>query len=817
VTQSPPRWVGQSLRRTEDPRLLTGAGRFIDDLAPEPGMVQAAILRSPHAHARVVSVDAAAALRLPGVLGVLTGEDIRRLSRPFPLAVSVPVAYYAAAVDRVRFVGEPVAVVVAESRYLAEDALDLIEVDYDVLPPVLDPEAALAERAPLLHEQVGSNVGNHRSFEFGDPSGAFAEADLVVEERFSYSRYSSLPIETYGLIAHHDRGSGLVTIWSNFHGPFVLHSVVAGGLGIPGNQLRFIIPPEIGGSFGIKSGIYPYMVLVALASRAVGRPVKWIEDRREHLLASCSGTDRISYVRAAFRRDGELIGLEYRFLDNVGAYIRSPEPATMFRCFGNFTGAYAVRNVQVETYSIMTNKAPTGLNRGFGGPQLYFPLERVMDLAAEQLGHDPAELRRRNLVPANAFPYRTPLGGVYDSGNYQAVLERALERSGYRDLRAEQQRARAEGRRVGIGLASIVDPSGTNMGYITLAQTHEERARQLPKSGCTESSTITMDPSGGITVRLTTTPEGQGHETVATQVVADELGVPPERVRVLAEMDTLTQPWTITTGSYSSRFGPLGTSAIALAARKLRDKLGRIAAHALEADPGDLDLVDGNFVVRGAPERLLALRHAAGIAHWNAASLPVEIDPGLQETGFYSLPIVSAPNERDEVDSSATYAFVTDIVAVEVNPDTYDVKILSYTTVHDAGRILNPMLVEGQIYGATIHGLGGALYEQLRYGADGQLLTGSLMDYLCPTAQESPSLLVDHLETPSPLTLLGAKGVGEGNCMSTPPAIANAVADALGLRVTELPLTPDTLFQALSAASHPAASILHPSSGAERP
>jgi 2-furoyl-CoA dehydrogenase large subunit len=801
------------MRRTEDRRLLTGAGHFIDDLQPVGGIVEAAILRSPHPHARIISIDTSKAEQAPGVLGTLTGQEVRRLARPFPLAVDAPIFYYPLAVDRARFVGEPIAVVVAENRYLAEDALDLIEVEYDPLPLVLDPEQAMQADAPVLHDDARSNIGNHRSFQFGDPDGAFSSAHVVIEERLEFPRYSSLPVETYGVVAHHDRAYDSVTIWSNFHGPFVLHSVVAGALGLAQNKVRFVIPPDIGGSFGIKSGIYPYMVLMALASRVVGRPVKWTEDRREHLLASCSGTDRVSYVRAAFEGSGEMLGLDYRLIDNVGAYIRSPEPATMYRCFGNFTGAYAVRNVRVETYSVMTNKAMTGLNRGFGGPQLYFGLERVMDLAAERLRMDPVEIRRRNLVQVDQFPYRTPLGGVYDSGNYQAVLERAVELSGYRELRAKQAEARAAGRLSGIGMATIVDPSGTNMGYITLAQTPEERARSLPKSGCVEATTINMDPSGGLTLRLTTTPEGQGHETVAAQIVADELGVLPERVQVLAEMDSLSQPWTITTGSYSSRFGPLGASAVASAAVKLRTKLASIAAHVLEADRNDLDFRDGAFSVRGAPERSVSVRQAAGIAHWNAASLPPDIEAGLQETAFYSLPVAAAPDERDQVDSSACYGFVVDIVAVEIDPETLEVRIVKYATAHDAGRILNPLLAEGQIYGAALHGIGGALYEEARYGADGQLQTASLMDYLCPTAVESPQLAIDHIETPSPLTLLGAKGVGEGSSMSAPPALANAVADALrplGLRISSLPATPDRLFEAARSA---AASPLPPNPG----
>jgi 2-furoyl-CoA dehydrogenase large subunit len=790
--------VGQSAKRVEDQRLLTGKGRFVDDLEPVANIAHAAILRSTQAHAKIVSIDTAEAEEAPGVLGVLTGEDVREMSEPFPLAVNVPVNYYSMAIDKVRYVGEPVAVVVAENRYVAEDAAELIQVEYEPLPVVLDPEEALEPDACLLHDEVGSNAGNHRSFEFGDPDGAFAEADVVVEDKFKLHRYSSTPIETYGVIANYDESEDSMTIWSNFHGPFILHRVVASALGIPQNRLYFIVPPDIGGSFGIKSAAYPYMTLMGIASRKLGRPVKWIEDRVEHLLASSSGTARVADVRAAFRRDGELIGLDYRFIDDVGGYIRSPEPATMYRCFGNFTGAYAVKNVRAETLSVMTNKTPTGLNRGFGGPQLYFPLERAMDLAAEELDLDPAELRSRNLIGTDQFPYHTPLGSIYDSGDYEAVLNRALELSKYQELREQQKRAREEGRYLGIGIAVVVEPSGTNMGYVTLAQPHEERPRGM--SGCTDAATISMDPSGRVTVRLTSTPQGQGHETVATQIVVDELGIPAEHVHAIAEMDTSALPWTITTGSYSSRFAPLSASAVAMAARKLRAKLARIAAHLLDVDVDELELEDGTFKVRDEPENSLPLRAAAGTAHWNSSSLPEEIDPSLYETGVYSLQVTSPPNEEDQIDSSACYGFLADVVVVEVDPETYEIHIVDYVTVHDAGRVLNPMIVDGQIYGGTAHGIGGTLYEEFRYSEDGQLVTGSFMDYLCPTATETPPLTIDHIETPSPFSLLGAKGLGEGNSMSTPAALANAVSDAmrpLGLSIRELPINPSGLYSAI--------------------
>lgn len=792
--------VGRSHGRVEDRRLLTGRGRFIDDIEPVGNVAHAAVVRSTQAHARIVSVDAGEARRAPGVVGVITGEDVRRLSRPFPLAVDVPVEYYPAAVDKVRYVGEPVAVVVAEDRYLAEDAAELVEVEYEELPAVVDVEEAMEEGAPLLHERVGSNVGNHRSFEFGDPERAFSEADLVVEESFRFPRYSSTPIETYGVIADYDPAEDAMTIWANFHGPFIMHRVVSAALGIPENRVRFVVPQDIGGSFGIKSAVYPYMALMGIASRALGRPVKWIEDRIEHLLGSSSGTGRVSRVRAAFREDGRLLGLDYRFVDDVGGYIRSPEPATMYRCFGNFTGPYRVEDVRAETISVMTNKTPTGLNRGFGGPQLYFALERTMDLAARRLGLDPAEIRRRNLIASDEFPYRTPFGGVYDSGNYQAVLERALEMSGYERLREEQKKAREQGRRIGVGLATIVDPSGTNMGYVTLAKTREERASSNDLSGCTEAATVSVDPSGGVTVSITTTPQGQGHETVATQIVCDELGVAPERVRVVAEMNTSTMPWTITTGSYSSRFAPLSASAIALAARRLREKLARIAAHLLDAAPEELEFEEGAFVVRGDPERKVSLRRAAGAAHWNSSALPEDVDPGLHETAFFSLSVTSPPGEDDRVDSSATYGFLADVAVVEVDRETCEVKVLDYFTVHDAGRLLNPMLAEGQIYGGAAHGLGGALYEEFLYDEEGQLKNASFMDYLCPTAAEVPGLNIDHIETPSPYSLLGAKGLGEGSTMSVPVAVANAISDALQpeeVEITGLPVTPERVFELL--------------------
>ncbi|HEU5319240.1 MAG TPA: molybdopterin cofactor-binding domain-containing protein, partial [Methylomirabilota bacterium] len=409
-------WIGRPVKRVEDARLLTGRGAFIDDHPPVSHAHHAAIVRSPHAHARIRGWDVRAALAMPGVVGVVTGADVAQATRPFGVGVTAPVHYYCAATDRARFVGEPVAVVVARDRYLAEDAAEAVVVDYEPLPAVLDPERALAPDAPVLHEAVGSNLAGHRRLVYGDPDGAFAEADVVLRERFRVPKYGSTPIETYGIIARWDGLDGVLTVWSNFMGPVIMHPLVARVLGLPENRLRFVVPPDIGGSFGIKSSIYPYIALIGLAAMKTGVAVKWIEDRREHLLASSSGTDRIAYRELAARADGTVLGMRYRWLDNVGGYIRSPEPGCSFRPTGNFVGPYRFQHLEVDASVVMTNKSLTGPNRGYACGHLYFETERMMDLLAETLGLDPVEVRRKNLIPADALPYRTPTGGLYDSG-----------------------------------------------------------------------------------------------------------------------------------------------------------------------------------------------------------------------------------------------------------------------------------------------------------------------------------------------------------------------------------------------------------------
>jgi 2-furoyl-CoA dehydrogenase large subunit len=744
-------WVGQPLERLEDEALLRGEGRFMDDVEPVPHAGHAAIVRSQLAHTRIVRIDPSAAVGHPGVLGVLTGADVAAMSRPFPAGVDSPVPYHAAAHETARYAGEPLAVVVARDRYVAEDAAELVEVEYEPLEPVLDPEQGL--------------VVSDRSFSYGAVDEAFAAADVVVSGRYPFPRWTCCPVETYGVICDWDAATGALTAWANFQGPYTLHSVAAAALGLRGSKLRLITPRDSGGSFGIKATVYAYVVLIGLASRKLGIPVRWTEDRMEHFAGSATATGRITGLEAAFAADGELLALRYDAIEDVGAYVRAPEPATLYRMHGSLSGAYRVRNVATRNRVVLTNRCPTGLNRGFGGPQVYLALERTMDAAARQLGIDPAELRRRNLIRPDEFPYRTATGGLYDSGDYEACLDRALELGRYAERRAEP----TEGRLLGIGLACVVEPSISNMGYITLANTAEERAGGLPKSGNAEGATVSVSALGGITVRVGTTPQGQGHATVCAQIVADALGVSPAEVDVLTELDTSTSAWTVASGNYSSRFSGVGAGAVHLAAQKLAAKVQAIRDH----------LGDDS----------LPLRRVAGIAHWNPDALPPGMEAGLHETAFCAAPNLAPPDEDDRVASSAAHGFIVDLAVVEVSRETGEVTVLDYVTVHDAGTVLNPALFEGQVRGGFAHGVAPALFERVVYDEDGNLLTGTFMDYLCPTGPDLPPLRMAHLETPSPFTPLGAKGVGEGNTMSVPVAIANAVADALGREDVELPLT----------------------------
>jgi 2-furoyl-CoA dehydrogenase large subunit len=782
-------WIGSPVPRKEDEALLTGQARFIDDLSPIAGIRFAAILRSPHPHARIVRIDTARAMALPGVHSVVIGTELAELIGPVPSVVRSPLAYYPIAIDRVRHVGEPVAVVVADTRYIAEDACDLIDVRYEPLPAVADLASAISPDAVLLHEKAGSNVIGPRAFRYGDPERAFAEADRVFELSYSFPRYASTPMETFGVIAHYERAPDRYTVWSNFQGPFVLQPLMAGALRVPGNRLRLITPPSSGGSFGVKQAILSSIVLLAAVSRRTELPVKWIEDRAEHLTAASASSDRLGTVAAAFRNDGKLLGLRFKNVANMGAYIRAPEPASLYRMHAASNGCYDVRNIEIHNELVVTNRTPVGLNRGYGGPQFYFALERVMEMAARGLGIDPAEIRRRNFIPAGAFPYRAPAGAVYDAGDYEAALCELLRLAGYEALKRRRDEARQAGRLFGIGIAAGVEPSGSNMAYVSLAQTAEERSRGDRKSGANASAVISVDPSGQVTVRLCSTPNGQGHATVAAQIVADALGLRPADIDVVTDIDTLTSAWSIASGNYSNRFASIVVDAVARSAGQVAQKIRLLAAEALDAAPEDIELREGYAWVRGQSNKGLPFRRAAARAHWDPTHLPDGAAPGIVETAVVSPPVLGALDDQDRVASASTFGFVIDLAAVEIDRRTGVLRIHKYVSVHDVGRQINPKIVEGQVHGGFAHGLGAALFEELAYDERGNFLSGTFADYLCPTAVEVPPLDIGHVETPSPMNALGAKGMGDGSSMLAPAAIANAVADALGRDDITLPLT----------------------------
>jgi 2-furoyl-CoA dehydrogenase large subunit len=782
-------WCGQSIERVEDAALLTGCGRYIDDLGVRPGTLHAAILRSPHAHARIVAIRVEAARKLPGVAAVLTGADVTKYSTSLVVGVKAPIECWPIATDRVRYVGEPVAVVVATSRYVAEDAIDLIEVDYDALPVVIDPVDALDPGRPVLHDGLRSNLANERSFRYGDPEAAFAGAARRVSVTIRYPRNSCTPMETYGVVAEYDAAEDSYDVLANFMGPFSLHAVMARALKVPANRFRLRTPPDSGGSFGVKQGVFPYVVLMGVAARATGRPVKWIEDRLEHLAASVSATNRVTTLEAAVDVDGRVRALAWDQVEDVGAHIRAPEPATLYRMHGNLTGAYDIRNVSVRNRVVLTNKTPTGLNRGFGGPQVYYALERLMQRIAVELSLDHIEVIRRNLIPSGAFPYRTASGALLDSGDYVKTFEAALAEGNFAELRERQQKARAEGRIYGIGCVAAVEPSVSNMGYITTVLTPEERRKAGPKNGAQATATIALDPLGGVSVHVASVPQGQGHRTVLAQIVADEFGLKPSDVRVVTELDTARDAWSIASGNYSSRFAAATGGAAKLAAEKIKAKLAKIAASQLNVGTADIEFVGGRVRARSNPDNAVAFSRLAATSHWSPGLVPEE-SQSLRETVFWSPPELATPTEADEINSSLCHGFIFDFCGVEIDRVTGATRIDKYVTMHDCGRILHPAMVVGQVTGGFAQAVGAALYEEYAYGDDGSFLTGTFADYLLPTTMEVPSPVILHVETPSPFTPLGTKGVGEGNCMSTPACIANAVADALGVAAIDLPLTP---------------------------
>ena len=783
-------YVGKSVERVEDGPLLKGQTRFTDDHPERPGTLHAAILRSPHAHADIISIDYSEALKRPGVYAVLTGQEISERTDPFLIVLRQPMDQWSLAVDRVRFVGEAVALVVAEDRYKAEDALDHIKVRYRPLDAVIDTLEAVEKGAPLVHPKVGSNIPSDRSFTYGEPDQAFAHADRTVKLDIHYPRNSQTPLEAYVVVADYHEDEQVYDVMSNFQGPFTVHPVISKALRVKGSQIRLRMPTSSGGGFGVKQAMFPYMVLMCVAARMLGRPVKWVEDRLEHLTAAIAAPNRVIQGEAAVHDDGTVSAFRFTQLDDYGAYLRPPMPGPLYRMHGTMTGAYKVPNLALRNMVVMTNKTPSGMVRGFGGPQIYYAIERLVRHVADTLGMDHLQLIEKNLIPAGSFPYRAPAGALIDSGNYQQAIALAKSEGKLDELKTRCKQARAEGRLYGIGYSVIVEPAQSNMGYLSTINPAEYRKKAGPKGGNVAYATVNVDPLGAVSISADSLPQGQGHATVLAQIAAEHLGLKPDDIIVNMERDTQKDPWSIATGNYSSRFSSATAVSGLHAVLRVKAKIAKIAAHLVDAAEDKLIFSDGKIFPVDNPDDFIRFTRVAGTAHWSPNELPDGLSPGISETVAVSAPQIEPPNDADQINTSLTYGLVFDFCGVEIDRDTGQVRIDKYVTTHDSGKLLNPLLANGQIYGAFAWGVGCALYEEFRYGEDGSFLSGTFADYLCPTACEIPEPEIIHMESPSPFTPLGAKGIGEGNCMSTPVCIANAVSDALGVSDLQLPLDP---------------------------
>ena len=700
---SPADTFPQMAGRLEDGRLLRGRGRYIDDLPVAPGTLHAAIVRSPHGHAALTGIDAEAALATDGVVAVYTGQDVATVLDPYPSIVRKAPPYRALAADRVRYVGEPVAVVLATDRYLAEDGASVLKVDYESLPAVVDVDRACDPDAPLLHPDLGSNVVWRNQYRYGDPDEAFAAADRVVELDVRFPKYNSTPLETYGVVAEYLPETDGYFLQANFQGPFSLMPVLARALRVPDSRIRLVVPQDVGGSFGIKAMMYPYMGLAAACARLAGRPVKWIEDRSEHLLGSASGTDRNTHIEAAVTADGRVTAIRMTLRENVGAYLRAPEPSCVMRSLTTFSGPYRIESGVIDASCVLTNKLPTGLNRGYGGQQYMFSLERIMDRVADELGIDRVEVRRRNFIRADEFPYRTTTGSYYDSGDYDGCLDKALALVGEEGWEAERDQLRAAGRLVGIGLATAIHSAASNIGYITLALASDDRARAgyNTKSGTNDFAQVALDPSGRMRVQIGTAGAGQGHVTTVAQIVAREFGLKVGDVDVVDRIDTDVTPWTITTGTYASRFAVVVGGAAKRAAARLAVHLKAIAGHLLDTDPDQIQIQAGLFVVPGS-NRSMSLRQIAGAAQWNRGDFPPGADIQLHVSESYGAANLGSPDAENRVNSAATYGFMADLAMVEIDPHTLIPRVRRYAAVHDVGVAINPQLVRGQMAGGIV-------------------------------------------------------------------------------------------------------------------
>jgi carbon-monoxide dehydrogenase large subunit len=787
---SSPRWVGRAVKRVEDPLLVTGRAEFIDNVTL-PGMLHCAILRSPYAHAAIKGIDVSEAEKLPGVASVLTGQDVLRWSYP---AAAIPEGWgtHCLGTDKVRFVGEPVAAVAATSRYVAEDALELIQVDYEPLPPVVDAVHALDSESPLVFEDKGTNLMYGRVFKWGDVDSAFREADHVFTEKFRWHRLGANPLETFGVISRWDPVQGSLTCHGSFQSPSHMALGRAATLGLSSSQVRMISYPH-GGSFGGKGGARGTDITALLSRKTGGRPVKWIEDRMEYLTAGGSQSwDRRYEASVAVRRDGTVTGLKVKLLDDLGATGEGFGALSAAKPLSSFTGCYTIPTAEYDLKIVATNKLPQSPYRGMGPPPHNLVLEQMMDIAARGLEMDPAEIRRKNFIPPDRFPYTIPSGNEYDSGNYEAALKTVLDMSHYRKLREEQAEARRQGRWLGIGVVSTIEPGVFDWNAYAVVG--------MPGTGVPEGVTVGIDLFGKVVARVGFALEGQGQYTVVAQVLADYFGVDLGDVRVVPQ-DTDSAPPHF--GPGGSRLGVAITGAVLGAAERVKEKLAKVAAGLMQVEPENIELWDGKLRVKGSPGAELPLAQVAATMLTRSDLLPPDVDPSPEATYVWTAPGRTPADEQGRAKSYLTAANACHVVLVEVDPETGKVSILGYYIADDCGTRLNPANVEGMIQGGVAQGVGAALLEEYVYDEEGQLLTSTFMEYLLPTIHEVPMTEKAALVTPSPFTPLGAKGVGEGAIHTTPAAILCAINDALmplGVRATEIPATPNRLWSLIQEA-----------------
>ena len=774
------RYIGKTVRRVEDPALVTGQVEFIDNVTL-PGMLHCAILRSPIAHAKIESIDVEEALKLPGVVAVCTGEDAVRWSHP---CVTMPEGWggLCLADRKVRFVGEPVAAVAATSRYIAEDALELIDVDYEPLEVVMDPVKALEDDSPLVFEENGNNIMLQRTFTWGEVDQVFAEADHVIQNTFRWNRMGANPTETFGCITEWNPRDLSLVVRGSFQSPYHVALGRCGTLALPSNRVRVISHPH-GGSFGGKGGPRGVDITALLSRKAGGRPVKWIEDRIEYLSAGGGQAwDRHYDAKLAVKSDGTITGFHVKLVDDLGGNGEGYGSISAAKPLAAFTGPYTIQAAEYDLTLVCTNKVPAGPYRGMGPPPHNYVLESLVDMAARELGMDPAELRRKNFIPKDQFPYTIPSGNEYDSGDYEAVLDKVLEMSDYQKLREEQTRAREEGRLVGIGVASAIEPGVFDWNAYAIVGNEQ--------TGVPEGATVSIDMMGSISVRVGFTLEGQGQYTLITQLVADYFGVDMNAVTVIP-LDTLTAPPHF--GPGGSRLGVAITGAVLGACEKIKEKLILVAAGLFQSPPEALQLKDGIVGIPGVEQAQMPVGALAGTMLARSDLLPPGMDARPEATHVWTAEGRTQADDQGRAKSYLTAAQAVHIVRVEIDSETGMTKITGYWVVDDCGTRLNPRTVEGQLQGSIAQGIGAALLEEYHYDEDGQPGSTTYMNYLMPTASDVPIAVKGEVVTPSPFTPLGAKGCGEGAIHTTPAAVMNAINDALaplGRMATEVPASP---------------------------